>query len=255
MLRSRAPRAPAGVKGDAEGAKYDFEDRINFSVFPSLQGGPHNHQIAALAVALKYAATPQFKVYAKQVRRGVCPLSAPCACIHWSACLTGEGCSKGSFGTGAAVGGQEARSSRVGARLRLPCPGEAGPGAAARAGSAAGHHPDQAGQGGGQVPVLRTALARLCMQVRANAAALGVALSKRGYKLVTGGTDNHLVLWDLRPEVRAAEALLPVTSSETTYTHMSTHAFQYQCVAVLPAELRPLGSDAKTVACLCGLAV
>ena len=39
------------------------------------------------------------------------------------------------------------------------------------------------------------------MQVRANAAALGAALVKRGYKLVTGGTDNHLVLWDLRPEV------------------------------------------------------
>ena len=38
-------------------------------------------------------------------------------------------------------------------------------------------------------------------QVRANAAALGRALVKRGYKLVTGGTDNHLVLWDLRPEV------------------------------------------------------
>ncbi len=41
----------------------------------------------------------------------------------------------------------------------------------------------------------------MTMQVRANAAALGAALVKRGYKLVTGGTDNHLVLWDLRPEV------------------------------------------------------
>ena len=55
------------VKGEAESAAYDFEDRINFSVFPALQGGPHNHQIAALAVALKHAATPQFKAYAKQV--------------------------------------------------------------------------------------------------------------------------------------------------------------------------------------------
>lgn len=36
-------------------------------------------------------------------------------------------------------------------------------------------------------------------QVRANARALGVQLVKLGYTLVTGGTDNHLVLWDLRP--------------------------------------------------------
>ena len=56
------------MKGEPENAVYDFEDRINFSVFPALQGGPHNHQIAALAVALKHAATPQFKTYAKQVR-------------------------------------------------------------------------------------------------------------------------------------------------------------------------------------------
>lgn len=32
---------------------YDLEDRVNFSVFPSLQGGPHNHGIAGVAVALK----------------------------------------------------------------------------------------------------------------------------------------------------------------------------------------------------------
>ena len=55
------------VKGEPENAVYDFEDRINFAVFPALQGGPHNHQIAALAVALKHAASPQFKTYAKQV--------------------------------------------------------------------------------------------------------------------------------------------------------------------------------------------
>ena len=33
--------------------------------------------------------------------------------------------------------------------------------------------------------------------VVANAAALGQGLVNRGYKLVTGGTDNHIVLWDV----------------------------------------------------------
>ena len=36
-------------------------------------------------------------------------------------------------------------------------------------------------------------------QVIANAKTLGSALIEHGYKLQTGGTDNHLVLWDLRP--------------------------------------------------------
>ncbi|CAH1761455.1 5434_t:CDS:2 [Entrophospora sp. SA101] len=36
-------------------------------------------------------------------------------------------------------------------------------------------------------------------QVRANAKALGNALISHGYRLATGGTDNHLVLWDLKP--------------------------------------------------------
>ncbi|KAG8452517.1 hypothetical protein GDO86_004343 [Hymenochirus boettgeri] len=46
---------------------YDFEDKINFSVFPSIQGGPHNHAIAAVAVALKQANSQMFRVYADQV--------------------------------------------------------------------------------------------------------------------------------------------------------------------------------------------
>lgn len=33
--------------------KYDYEDKINQAVFPGLQGGPHNHTISGLAVALK----------------------------------------------------------------------------------------------------------------------------------------------------------------------------------------------------------
>lgn len=95
----KGPKPPK--KGQPEDAVYDFEDKINFSVFPSLQGGPHNHQIGALAVALKQSMSPGFKAYAKQVK--------------------------------------------------------------------------------------------------ANAVALGNFLMSKGYKLVTEGTENHLVLWDLRP--------------------------------------------------------
>ena len=38
-----------------------------------------------------------------------------------------------------------------------------------------------------------------CVQVRANAAALADQLVKHGHTLATGGTENHLVLWDLKP--------------------------------------------------------
>uniref|UniRef100_A0A9J7ZGA0 glycine hydroxymethyltransferase n=1 Tax=Cyprinus carpio carpio TaxID=630221 RepID=A0A9J7ZGA0_CYPCA len=46
---------------------YDLEERVNFSVFPSLQGGPHNHAIAGVAVALRQATTPMFREYIAQV--------------------------------------------------------------------------------------------------------------------------------------------------------------------------------------------
>ena len=41
--------------------------KIDFAVFPSLQGGPHNQQIGALACQLKEVASPEFKEYCKQV--------------------------------------------------------------------------------------------------------------------------------------------------------------------------------------------
>jgi glycine hydroxymethyltransferase len=42
---------------------------IDRSVFPGLQGGPHNHTTAAIAVALREAATPEFREYAHQIVR------------------------------------------------------------------------------------------------------------------------------------------------------------------------------------------
>lgn len=55
---------------------YNFEDKVNFSVFPSIQGGPHNHAIAAVAVALKQASTPMFQQYAHQVLKNAKSMAA-----------------------------------------------------------------------------------------------------------------------------------------------------------------------------------
>uniref|UniRef100_A0AAY4B4I4 Serine hydroxymethyltransferase n=1 Tax=Denticeps clupeoides TaxID=299321 RepID=A0AAY4B4I4_9TELE len=95
--------------------KYDLEDKVNFSVFPSLQGGPHNHGIAT---------TPMFKEYIDQVLR--------------------------------------------------------------------------------------------------NSKAMASVLLKKGYTLVSGGTDNHLVLVDLRPQgIDGARAervleLVSITANKNT---------------------------------------
>lgn len=46
---------------------YDYEDKINQTVFPGLQGGPHNNTIAAIATSMKQAGTKEFAEYARQV--------------------------------------------------------------------------------------------------------------------------------------------------------------------------------------------
>jgi glycine hydroxymethyltransferase len=48
---------------------YNIADKIDFSVFPGHQGGPHNHTISALANALKMAKTPEFRMYQEQVMK------------------------------------------------------------------------------------------------------------------------------------------------------------------------------------------
>ncbi|KAI4822673.1 hypothetical protein KUCAC02_008205 [Chaenocephalus aceratus] len=59
-----------GVRSvDAKGKEtlYNLESLINLAVFNGLQGGPHNHAIAGIAVALKQAMSPEFKAYQVQV--------------------------------------------------------------------------------------------------------------------------------------------------------------------------------------------
>lgn len=56
-----------GPRGGMVFYRKDLKDAIDSAVFPGLQGGPHNHTISALAVALKQANTQEFKQYQKQV--------------------------------------------------------------------------------------------------------------------------------------------------------------------------------------------
>lgn len=48
-------------------AQVDLMKKINRAIFPGLQGGPHNHSIAGIAVGLKEALQPEFKEYANQI--------------------------------------------------------------------------------------------------------------------------------------------------------------------------------------------
>ncbi len=64
----RGPRG-AMIMVTENGLKKDSEiaDKIDKAVFPGLQGGPHDNQTAAIAVALKEASTVAFKKYATRV--------------------------------------------------------------------------------------------------------------------------------------------------------------------------------------------
>jgi glycine hydroxymethyltransferase len=66
----RGPRG-AMILSDASHAK-----DLDRAVFPGLQGGPHNHTTAAIAVALHEAGRPEFREYAVQVVRNAQVLAA-----------------------------------------------------------------------------------------------------------------------------------------------------------------------------------
>ena len=56
-----------GPRGAIIICKKELEDKIFKKVFPGLQGGPHQHTICAIGVALKEAMAPGFKKYASQI--------------------------------------------------------------------------------------------------------------------------------------------------------------------------------------------
>lgn len=53
----------------------ELEEKINFSVFPMLQGGPHQHQIAGIANQMLEVTKPEFKEYMQNVKKNIKALS------------------------------------------------------------------------------------------------------------------------------------------------------------------------------------
>jgi glycine hydroxymethyltransferase len=58
-----------GPRGGMILCRKEHASAIDRAVFPALQGGPHNHTTAGIAVALREAATPAFTAYAQQIVR------------------------------------------------------------------------------------------------------------------------------------------------------------------------------------------
>jgi glycine hydroxymethyltransferase len=58
---------PSNPLKKPERTKENLPSLIDRAIIPGLQGGPHNHQTAAIAVALREAATPEFKAYGHQI--------------------------------------------------------------------------------------------------------------------------------------------------------------------------------------------
>eukprot|EP01132_Coremiostelium_polycephalum_P003970 gene3970-4966_t len=148
----RGPRAGLiffrkGKRKDAKGNLIDddLENKVNFAVFPSCQGGPHENTIAGIAVALKEASQPDFHEYVKKVRR--------------------------------------------------------------------------------------------------NAQVMGDELKKRGYSLVTNGTDNHLVLWDLRPQGITGSKI--EKACDEAHITVNKNAVYGDTNAIAPGGIR-LGAPALT---------
>merc|ERR1719453_820252 len=73
----RGPRAGMiFIRKARNGAPTGFDKAINEAVFPGLQGGPHIHQVAAIATQMKEVATPDFTDYIKQVVKNSQALAA-----------------------------------------------------------------------------------------------------------------------------------------------------------------------------------
>jgi len=67
VVTSTTHKTLRGPRGGVIFCKSTHAAAIDKAVFPGLQGGPHNHTTAGIAVAAKEALTPEFKTYAKNI--------------------------------------------------------------------------------------------------------------------------------------------------------------------------------------------
>ncbi|MDD5567102.1 MAG: serine hydroxymethyltransferase [Patescibacteria group bacterium] len=69
VVTSTTHKTLRGPRGGLILCKKELAKKINKAVFPGFQGGPHEHNIAAKAVAFGEALQPEFKEYAKQIKK------------------------------------------------------------------------------------------------------------------------------------------------------------------------------------------
>ena len=69
VMATTSHKTLRGPRGGIILCRKENAGRIDASVFPGLQGGPHMNVVAGIAVTLKRAATSDFQVYARQVLR------------------------------------------------------------------------------------------------------------------------------------------------------------------------------------------
>lgn len=69
IVTMSAHRTLGGQKAGIILSKKDeraLHERVDFAVFPQMQGGPHNHRIASTAATMKYVNSDDFRAYAKK---------------------------------------------------------------------------------------------------------------------------------------------------------------------------------------------
>lgn len=89
VVTSTSHKAIRGPRGGFILCKEKFAKPIDRAVFPALQGGPHNHTTASIAICFKEAMTDEFKKYARQVVKNAKVLAAELMNYGWKLITNG----------------------------------------------------------------------------------------------------------------------------------------------------------------------